>query len=268
MKNTIYYFSGTGNSLKIAQDLAEKLGDTNVVAISNIMKKGSDLSLCSDKIGIIYPVYAWGIPKIVSKFIRKVKVANKDAYFFAIATCGGRVAGSLLQLSKELSSRDFKLSLGVAIPLPTNYTVKFGACSIDKQNTLFKAAEEKLNKIALQIKNNQVEEIERGSLKDCVINTGVISRLFSLFVHNIDRGFWTNNDCVSCGLCKKICPAQSIELKNGKPVWLHQCEQCFRCLNYCPKDAIQFSKKTVGKKRYKNLFIPLNDLIKNEMKDE
>lgn len=70
MQITLYYFSGTGNSLKIAQDLAAKLGDANVISISNIMKKDLKVLLSSDKIGIVYPVYIWGIPKIVFQYIK------------------------------------------------------------------------------------------------------------------------------------------------------------------------------------------------------
>lgn len=263
MKTTIYYFSGTGNSLKIAQDLATKLGDTEVVSISSVIKENIPVVVSSEKIGIVYPVYIWGIPKIVSQFIKNIEPTCKDKYFFAIATMGGRLAGSLLRLSNELSSRGFKLSLGYSITMPTNYTHKHGADSIEKQKALFDAGEKRLNEIASLIKNNKVTDIERGPFKDRLIRTGIIYRLASPFIHKIDKYFWTTNDCNSCGLCEKICPVQNIVLKNGKPVWLHKCEQCFRCLHYCPKASIQFAKNTEGKNRYKNPFINLNELIKD-----
>jgi len=28
---------------------------------------------------------------------------------------------------------------------------------------------------------------------------------------------------------------------DGRPVWQHHCEQCFACLQWCPKEAIQNS---------------------------
>lgn len=262
MKTTIYYFSGTGNSLKIAQDLATKLGDTDVVSISSIIKKDVEITASSDKIGIVYPVYIWGIPKIVSQFIKKIKNTNKDKYFFAVATNGGNVAGSLLQLSDKLSSRGFKLSLGFSLIMPSNYLPKHSADPLDKQLSIFASAEKRLNEIALLIKDNKVSEIEKGSTKDSIIKTGIIYRLASPFIHKMDSFFWVDDNCISCGLCEKICPVQSVTLKNDKPVWLHKCEQCFRCVNYCPKNAIQFSKSTIGKNRYKNSFIKIDDLMK------
>lgn len=261
MKTTIYYFSGTGNSLKVAKDLAEKLIEADIVPITKIINENVKVTTSSDKIGIVYPVYIWGVPRIVSDFIKKIPNVNKDKYFFAVATNGGKVAGSLVQLSQKLSSKGFKLSLGFSIILPTNYTPKHGALPIDKQSSLFAAAEKRLDEIALLIKNNSYADIEKGSFKDYIKNTCIINKLLYPFIHKMDKLFWTNDDCISCGLCEKICPVQSIVLKDGKPVWLHKCEQCFRCVNYCPKAAIQFSKTTEGKERYKNPHIKLNDLI-------
>ena len=261
MKTTIYYFSGTGNSLKIAQDLAAKLGDTDIVSISSIIKKDVEITDSSDKIGIVYPVYIWGIPKIGSQFIKKIKDTNNDKYFFALAANGGNVAGSLLQLSNKLSSRGFKLSLGFSLITPSNYLPKHSADPLEQQLALFASVEKRLSEIALLIKSNEVAEIEKGPIKDLIVKTGIVYRLASPFIHKMDSFFWVDDNCISCGLCEKICPVQSVILKDDKPIWLYKCEQCFRCVNYCPKDAIQFSKSTIGKNRYKNSFIKINDLM-------
>ena len=55
--------------------------------------------------------------------------------------------------------------------------------------------------------------------------------------------------CVGCKSCMKIgCPA--ISMKDGKPVWKAQCYQCLRCINACPRQAIQYGKGTEGRRRY------------------
>ncbi len=41
-----------------------------------------------------------------------------------------------------------------------------------------------------------------------------------------------------------------------------ECEQCFRCINLCPQQSIQYLDKTAGKFRYKNPYVKLDDLIK------
>ena len=51
--------------------------------------------------------------------------------------------------------------------------------------------------------------------------------------------------CIGCGLCGKMCPPQSLKLKNGKPVFdLPNCIRCYCCQEHCPKGAIM-PKKTL-----------------------
>ena len=35
------------------------------------------------------------------------------------------------------------------------------------------------------------------------------------------------------------CPVQAIRLVAGRPFWSHRCESCMRCMNHCPKRAIE-----------------------------
>ncbi|MBW9152909.1 EFR1 family ferrodoxin [Clostridium estertheticum] len=261
MKTTIYYFSGTGNSLKVAQDLTKKLGNTELIPITKVIKEYGEILFSSDRIGIVYPVYIWGMPPIVSKFIKKISKTNKVKYFFAVATNHMQVVGSLLILANRLHSRGLKLSAGFSIIMPNSYTLSQKEHSIDNLKPLFAASEKRLDEISLLIENEDECKIERGPLKQRIINTGFIYHSVSLIFPWLDMRFSTDNNCISCGLCEKICPVQNIVLKNGNPVWLHKCEQCFRCINLCPKQSIQYKNKTTGKWRYKNPSIKLDDLI-------
>lgn len=45
--------------------------------------------------------------------------------------------------------------------------------------------------------------------------------------------------CVGCGLCAKMCPPQSLKMKDGFPVFdLKNCIRCYCCQEHCPKGAI------------------------------
>ena len=50
------------------------------------------------------------------------------------------------------------------------------------------------------------------------------------------------NDCVSCGLCEKACPAGCINSKE-KQVDNETCLKCLKCLGECRKDAIKYGIK-------------------------
>jgi len=53
MGNIVFYFSGTGNSLKVAKNLAKELDDCEIISMS----KTYNLAKEYDRIGFVYPVY-------------------------------------------------------------------------------------------------------------------------------------------------------------------------------------------------------------------
>ena len=65
MSTGIYYFSGTGNSLYVAKDIAAKTVGTLVpiasVVGSNVIKVDSEV------IGIVFPVYYGELPVIIKR---------------------------------------------------------------------------------------------------------------------------------------------------------------------------------------------------------
>lgn len=54
--------------------------------------------------------------------------------------------------------------------------------------------------------------------------------------------------CVGCGECGKICPANAIEMKNRKPV-IHRnrCIRCFCCQEFCPKGAMTVRRTALAR---------------------
>ena len=56
----IYYFSGTGNSLYVARHLADALGE-------RLCPMTFPASTDDKVIGLVFPVYGWGIPNVVEK---------------------------------------------------------------------------------------------------------------------------------------------------------------------------------------------------------
>ena len=79
----------------------------------------------------------------------------------------------------------------------------------------------------------------------------------------MDYGFYADESCINCGTCEKICPGGNIEMKNEKPSWTHKCEQCFACLQWCPKSAIQFGDNMKKQLRYHHPKVESTDLILN-----
>ena len=53
--------------------------------------------------------------------------------------------------------------------------------------------------------------------------------------------------CVGCGVCKNICPAKAIVIKDGKAIIdKKKCIRCFCCQEFCPKSAMKVKKTLVA----------------------
>jgi Pyruvate/2-oxoacid:ferredoxin oxidoreductase delta subunit len=57
--------------------------------------------------------------------------------------------------------------------------------------------------------------------------------------------FMADDHCIACGICERDCPAAAISLMGTgslrRPRWMPRCQGCNRCINLCPKSAIQCS---------------------------
>ena len=68
----IFYFSGTGNSAWVARQLAEGQNE-ELLSIAVEIDKNKEYKLREgEKVGFVFPVYAWGPPEIVLRFIRRL----------------------------------------------------------------------------------------------------------------------------------------------------------------------------------------------------
>jgi flavodoxin len=101
MENVIFYFSGTGNCLKVAKTLSNELENGIIVSMAKL--EPYVFTKQYDTIGIVYPTYFSGLPKSVRKFLSAISFDNnKNAYFYAITTYGGFVGNGLSQVKQLL----------------------------------------------------------------------------------------------------------------------------------------------------------------------
>lgn len=243
----ILYFSATGNSEYVAQKIRNEIEDETL----NLLQKfqTNDCSeIHSEKPWIIVsPTYAWRIPRILQKwFLNTQLTGNRNIYF--IMTCGGSIGNANAYIQKLCTAKGLKLLGCIPIVMPDNYLVLFKPPTKEQAVKIIKNAEEPIYNTALLIKNEQPYPQPTISFTD-KLNSGIVNDLFyPFFVH--DKKFYSTNDCISCGICKKICPMNNISLPNGKPVWNKHCTHCMACICHCPKKAIEYGKRSKGLERY------------------
>ncbi|MBN2569650.1 MAG: EFR1 family ferrodoxin [Deltaproteobacteria bacterium] len=257
MPNQLYVYTGTGNSLWIARTLAEELGNSDVIPMS--CNHRESIVIPSEALGIIFPVHIWGLPHRVIDFVDTL-AKDTPKYYFAIAVNAGQVAATLLQLKKLMSSRGLSLSSGFEIVMPSNYIPWGGPGPEEKRMRKINDARKKIKNISPVIAKGEKRPVEKGPLWQNILFS-LFYKLSFRYVHSMDRSFWTDEKCNSCGICKTICPCDNIELKDAKPLWLHHCEQCLACIQWCPQEAIQFGKKTARYERYHHPEVKLQDMM-------
>jgi hypothetical protein len=128
-ENGWYVYTGTGNSLWIARQLALELKE---VSLHFMPYLSTDFKVEADGVGIVFPVHIWGLPIRVIQFINHLQV-KPETYFFALAVNAGQPAATLLQLQKLMSTRQLSLALGYSIVMPSNYTPWGGPGPMDAQ---------------------------------------------------------------------------------------------------------------------------------------
>jgi formate hydrogenlyase subunit 6/NADH:ubiquinone oxidoreductase subunit I len=256
MTTKLYVYTGTGNSLWVAHQLAQELKEATVEFIPNLSK---EFRVEADRVGIVFPVHIWGLPSHVIQFIHHLQV-HPDAYLFALAVNAGQPAATLLQLKRLMSSRGQSLAVGYSISLPSNYIPWGGPGPVETQQRLFREAQEKIKAIGGMILRQEQKKVDRGPLWQNMLFSSIYRMSFR-FVPKMDKKFWVDDKCNSCAVCSKVCPVSNIEMTNEKPSWLHRCEQCLACLQWCPQEAIQYGKRTVRYTRYHHPEVNLKDIL-------
>lgn len=261
MSLKIYYFSGTGNSFFAASRLAKILGG-QTQNISQIINNQSNKIVDNDTdiLGIVFPVYAWSYPKILNKFLKKIKFEIKPKYIFVLTTFGSTPGNASRKFVKHLKKAGYTVNYTNDIQMPENYIAVFKPLSKKEIEEKQSFAKEKLDIIATHISNGENGNFCTRRMFDC-LKTGIVGRVFNLFLRISYRFFKVDNNCGNCGICQKICQMNNIEIIDGKPKWGKSCSQCMACLNWCPKQSIQFTRKTIGRSRYTNPDVMLTDLI-------
>lgn len=245
----IVYYSGTGNSACVAQEMARLLDD-KTLAVSKLTPTKFSLQE-GETLGLVFPVHSWGIPKRMLAFIRQMEVENltRETVVYAIATCGDDAGLTNAQLKHELLKKGIVLKHVYAVRMPNTY-ILFPGFDVDAESLRNQKIAETmavLPTLAEAIKSNQPADYYVKTDKSW-LKSKVIYPLFMRFMMD-DKPFYTTDACIGCGLCAQQCGEGNITLENGRPTWHGGCTQCLGCINRCPKQAIEYGKKSLGKGR-------------------
>ena len=253
-ENIIFCYSGTGNCLDMANNIAKRLGNTDIV----MMRKYPAVTDVrgAKRVGFVFPCYGGGLPGHVERYLHDIKV-DPESYTFAVQQCAAYAGEGLYKLNelipldywKKVTHQDAAIWLfphELMLPL-------MGAKEAQARSEHF--AEKIANEVKAGVKTKRKPS-------KAVVNK-VEHAKWTELARTIGMQLNANDDCVLCGQCAKLCPTGNIRYQGRAVVFGDKCISCCGCVEYCPKQAINFGKITEKRERYHNVNVTPDDLTED-----
>lgn len=246
----ILYFSATGNTAFVGNELAKRLNDKAINLLSRI--KAKDYTpIHSDKPFVICsPVYVGEMPGFLTDYLKHIDLTgSREAYF--IFTSGGYEGISCLK-GISLIRKKGMLYRGYAnFTMPRNYIASnvFSELSTSEIEGRIADSYHMLDPVADKIRRHKILKPRHVWLSEIFLTMPIVP-IWTHMKQGV-KDFHVTDQCISCGLCEKLCPLYIIEMKDGKPRWKGgSCAHCMSCIQNCPAKAIEYADVTQKKERY------------------
>ena len=283
----IFYFSGTGNTKWAASKLAAATRE-DLISIAPYMRADdSSHNLAepfilkeNERLGFVFPVHGWRVPKLVREFICKMKIQREPSdatggnkakaddcqknrpFAYCVCTAGDSIGLTIENLNEVISQNPSLLALGItevsssySLIMPESY-IGLPFMDVDPKEREIRKKENAAQELAVVCeeifdRKEGISRLVKGPIP------WFFTKVVGGFFENVlitDKRFHVEKDrCVKCGICANVCPVGDIKGGHGEyPVWLHHkdCLTCFTCYHHCPHHAIEFGNQTQKKGQY------------------
>ncbi len=283
----IFYFSGTGNTKWAASKLAAATRE-DLISIAPYMRADdSSHNLAepfilkeNERLGFVFPVHGWRVPKLVREFISKMKIQREPSdasaenkakaddclknrpFAYCVCTAGDSIGLTIENLNEVISLNPSLQALGItevsssySLIMPESY-IGLPFMDVDPKEREIRKKENAAQQLAVVCeeifdRKEGISRLVKGPIP------WFFTKVVGGFFENVlitDKRFHVEKDrCVKCGICANVCPVGDIKGGHGEyPVWLHHkdCLTCFTCYHHCPHHAIEFGNQTQKKGQY------------------
>ena len=287
----IFYFSGTGNTKWAAARLAAATHEDLIPIAPYMRADDSSHNIAepfilkeNERLGFVFPVHGWRVPKLVREFIGRMKVQREEPdaagsqtlsdisgnsasagslpFTYCVCTAGDSIGLTIENLNQTISQNPSLQALGItevkssySLIMPESY-VGLPFMDVDpNEKEIWKKSKsaQELAVICEEIfdRKEGVNRLVKGPIP------WFFTKVVGGFFENVlitDKRFHVEKDkCVKCGICANVCPVGDIKGGHGEyPEWLHHkdCLTCFTCYHHCPHHAIEFGNQTQKKGQY------------------
>ena len=178
----IIYYTGTGNSRRAAQLLADRLQD-GIFDVFPCLKENRPLSLRSERPWIfVAPTYGWQLPHVFRDLILNGDLqGSRDAYF--VMTCGAGVGNAEKYLRQLCDKKGLTFKGLQPLVMPENYIAMFPVPDERAGRVIVKKADKRLERaVPLMAQNLQLPAVKSNpagmamsSLVNRIFTRGVVT---------------------------------------------------------------------------------------------
>lgn len=254
----VIWFSGTGNSRAVAEELGRLTGG-ETISLPSVIASGGNVSVPSGDNDVIwvFPVHSWGVPEVVRQMIHDIDITGNNLTHHLVATCGDDCGYTDRMWRHDMEQKGWSTGGAYTVIMPNTY-VTFPFFDVDTpevRDRKLSAMNDRIATIARDIMERQNHtDVRHGSFPS--LKTGVVYPFFMRHLIRPDK-FKVSDSCISCGKCAGICPLNNITLdRDRKPYWGKRCCTCLACYHICPSRAISYGSLTKGKGQY---YFGIND---------
>ena len=237
MKAIFLYITGTGNTRRVCEALAEAWRSRGHEADCLELRGDAPIPDLSayDRIVFGYPVHAFNAPAPALNALRRFPQADGQKVWF-VRTSGEPLAlndAAIVTPRRLLRKRGYRLAGDFYYVMPYNIIFRHSD-----------GMAARMWKIVLSRVAGDAAAMEAGT--GSIPRVGPVKRLVS-FVLRIEhpsmpwmgKGFRTAENCIGCGTWGAHCPAGNILMDGGTPRFGGQCFGCMACAFACPRDAVR-----------------------------
>lgn len=241
----IVYFSGTGNTKFIADNMKSVLNERGISTdLINIEK---DTMLCQnyDYLIIGAPIYVDRYPEKLLDYLKiTLKKYSKKCMLFSTQSYD-KPTCAFQDLINRVPFID--VSYCEFISMPNNfYNFMFKKRTKEEENKLIEEAVKKSKQAV-----NSYLAGEKQIYHKSFLEVEFVNIVYNLFYPYITKRMTNNitidlNKCIHCKLCEMNCPTNCIKVSN-KASFNDRCLLCQRCMNNCPKGAFLYKNRVYKK---------------------
>lgn len=239
----IIYFTGTGNSEYIANEIAKGTDDYTINMIDLMDQRKTEITIKEgENFGFVCPTYWYGLPTVVEDFLSQVTFTMEGTgHYTYFVGHYGNVYGCVFTVAQKafhLKGIDFNAYYGILTV--GNWGPYYQLKNPDYIRSALESERGGIDEAVVCISEKYQNEPypDQYSQRAYIYARNHYNEIRDTSLFRLD-----GDKCIGCGMCEESCPVHAIKIQDGRPIWAKdKCTVCLSCLSRCPAEAIDYEE--------------------------